>query len=212
MPANGILTQKEKELVAVGASIAAGCQPCTAHHFRAARAAGATDIEIRQAVDDALCVRQSAAKVMAELAEKHLGGAPESDGPCCSEKPRIGELVSAGAAFALNCVTDLEIHVAAARRKGATERQIETALGIARMVKKVAGQKVEAAAEAITADVVAASAGCADDCGCHAEGGQPSPAARAGDASVGAGASPPQAKAAESIAVMTIRRGEAVGR
>jgi len=41
IPVNGALTQKEKELGAVGASIAAGCQPCTAYHLRAARDTGA---------------------------------------------------------------------------------------------------------------------------------------------------------------------------
>ncbi len=168
MPANGILTQKEKELVAVGASIAAGCPPCTAYHFQAARAAGAGEEEIRQAVDDALCVRNNAAKIMAELAEKHLGGAPASDVPCCSEKPLIGELVSASAAFAVNCVTNLETHLASARRLGATEHQLQTTLAVARMVKKVAGQKVEAAVETATAAPAKASDGCAEDCGCHA--------------------------------------------
>jgi AhpD family alkylhydroperoxidase len=36
MSTNGLLTEKEQELVAVGASIAAGCRPCTAYHVRAA--------------------------------------------------------------------------------------------------------------------------------------------------------------------------------
>lgn len=172
MPVNGALTQKEKELVAVGASIAAGCQPCTAYHFRAARAAGAGEEEIRQAVGDALCVRNSAAMIMSGLAEKHLGNGHAAEEPCCSEKPLIGELVSASAAFAVNCVTNLETHLASARRLGASERQIETALGVARAVKKVAAQKVEAAVE-MAAAPAKASDGCADDCGCHAGEGQP---------------------------------------
>lgn len=179
VPVNGALAQKEKELVAIGASIAAGCQPCTAYHFRAANTAGAGEEEIRQAVDDALCVRNSAAKIMAGLAEKHLGGTPASDAPCCSEKPLIGELVSASAAFAVNCVTNLETHLASARRLGATERQIETMLGVARAVKKVAVQKVEAAVEMVAAAPAKASDGCADDCGCHADDGQQSPIAQA---------------------------------
>ncbi len=148
MPVNGTLTQKEKELVAVGASIAASCQPCTAYHFRAARDAGAGEEEIRRAVDDALCVRNSAAKIMSGLAEKHLG--------------------NGHAAFTVNCVTNLEMHLASARRLGASERQIETALGVARAVKKVAVQKVEAVVEMTAAAPAKASDGCADDCGCHA--------------------------------------------
>ena len=37
---------KEKELIAVGASIAAGCRPCTEHHVNAAREAGADTADL----------------------------------------------------------------------------------------------------------------------------------------------------------------------
>ncbi len=207
MPANGTLTQTEKELVAVGASIAAGCQPCTAYHFRAARDAGAGEEEIRRAVDDALCVRNSAAKIMAGLAEKHMGGGHVAEEPCCSEKLLMGELVSVSAAFAVNCVTSLEMHLASARRLGASERQIETTLGVARAVKKVAGQKVEeAVAGATAADAAEESESCADDCGCHADKDQPSrvakePAAASSAASqtAGCGCEQPAAVAAQAV-------------
>ena len=177
MSTNGSLTQKEKELVAIGASIAAGCQPCTTHHFEAVRQAGATEAEIRQAVDAALDVRNSATKIMAGLAEKHLGNGHVVEEPCCSSKPLIGELVSIGAALAVNCVTNLETHLQAARQGGATERQIQTALGVARAIKKVAEQKAEAIITAVakqevvvaTEMVVEAEApgGCDDGCGCN---------------------------------------------
>lgn len=178
MPTNGLLTDTERELIAIGASVAAGCRPCTAYHFRAARASGADEEEMRRAVDDALCVRQSAAKVMAGWAEKHLGGVSESDAARCSEKPLIGELVSIGAALAINCVTNLETHVAAARRLGATDAQIQTTLGIARAVKNMAGRKVEAAAERVAPQATWAGEDCADDCGCHAEKSRPTRAAK----------------------------------
>ena len=177
MPTNGSLTQKEKELVALGASIAAGCQPCTTHHFEAVRQAGATESEIRQAVDAALRVRNSATEIMTGLAAMHLGtgGAVEETGR--SSKPLIGELVSIGAALAVNCVTNLETHLQAARTVGATERQIQTALGIARAIKKVAEQKAEAIItavakqEVIVATEMVAEAGtpggCDDGCGCN---------------------------------------------
>jgi len=159
------LSQKEKELIAVGVSIAAGCQPCTAHHFKAARAAGATEEEIRQAVDDALCVRNSATKIMTALAEEHLGNEPALEEPCgCDAKPLIGELVSIGAALAVNCKTNLETHLKAARVAGASERQIQTTLGLARSIRKVAGQKAEAAVDIGSAK---AEDERDDDCGCN---------------------------------------------
>jgi len=160
------LTSKEKELIAVGVSIASGCQPCTIHHFKAVRVAGATEEEIRQAVDDALCVRSSATKVMTALAEEQLGNANKlEDEDCgCDTKPLIGELVSIGAALAVNCKTNLETHLKAARAVGASERQIQITLGLARSIRKIAGQKAEAV---INIGDAKAEDDCDDDCGCN---------------------------------------------
>ena len=139
------LTEKQKELVAISASIAAGCRPCTDFHVAAAREAGVADAEIRVAVDNALAVRDSARNGIAARAYSLLG---ESAGSACTgcSPPRDlhDELVSVAAAYAINSVVDLEAHLADARSAGATEAQIATALSISRMVKKVAAEKVEA--------------------------------------------------------------------
>ena len=58
------LTFKEKELVNIGASVATGCKPCTDYHFRKVREAGASDEEIKQAISDAMVVRDSAKEIM----------------------------------------------------------------------------------------------------------------------------------------------------
>ncbi|MBE0467102.1 MAG: carboxymuconolactone decarboxylase family protein [Candidatus Desulforudis sp.] len=50
MSRKSILTRREYELIAIGASIAANCGSCLLHHVEAARAAGATDEEMREAV------------------------------------------------------------------------------------------------------------------------------------------------------------------
>jgi len=150
MSAKGTLSQKEKELAAVGASIAAGCRPCTAHHVEAARKSGAAEDQIRRAVDDALSVRQNSTRVMARLADELLGSASEAKAPCCDRDALTRELVSATAALALNCATCLENHLEAAQRLGASNREIQSALGVARVVKKVAGQKAEAVLESFS--------------------------------------------------------------
>jgi len=165
MSTNGLLTEKEQELVAVGASIAAGCRPCTAHHFRAARAAGADKEEIRQAVNGALDVRHSASDIIARLAAKYLGDAPAEEASHSSEQSLMGELVSVSAALAVNCAVSLETHLTAAYQLGATVRQIQTALGIARAVKNMAAKKAD---EAVT-KIAGESQVCADDCGCHTD-------------------------------------------
>jgi len=149
MPTDPTLTDKEKELVAIAASVAAGCQPCTAFHFEAARKAGAAEAEIARAVDDALHIRRSSTTVIAAVAERLTAGGSSADLPDCSENTLLDELISVGAALAVNCVTSMENHMAAAKRLGASDRQMRTVLGIARMVKKVAEQKAEATAASV---------------------------------------------------------------
>jgi len=137
------LTEVQQELIAVGVSIAAGCKPCTMFHVKAARVAGASDADIRQAVDDALAVRRNSTEIMARLADKLLGKAPESNSAAAPDKSLMGELVSAGAALAVNCGGNLEAHVIAARSIGATDHHLQTTLAIARAVKNMAAKKVE---------------------------------------------------------------------
>ncbi|MBI5444589.1 MAG: carboxymuconolactone decarboxylase family protein [Deltaproteobacteria bacterium] len=142
-----MLTQKEKELIAVGASVASGCEPCTAHHVKAAREAGASDAELRGAVDAALEVRGRATGRMAGVAARELGRAAPMPG--CSGLEglsRVEALVCAAAALAANCGAGVPGFLAAAARSGATERQAQVALGTARQIKKVAAEKAEAEA------------------------------------------------------------------
>lgn len=94
----------------------------------------------------ALSVRKSATEVMAGLAEELFGGEQRAAAPDSPHNALVDELVSAGAALAINCVTSLEKYLAAAKRLGASDRKIRAALGVARTVKKMAGQKVEEAA------------------------------------------------------------------
>ena len=47
------LTDAQKEFVAIGAAIGAGCQPCTQYHVRAALKAGLGQDEILRALDQA---------------------------------------------------------------------------------------------------------------------------------------------------------------
>jgi AhpD family alkylhydroperoxidase len=160
-----MLSEKDQELVAVGASIASGCVPCTTFHFRAARAAGADDREIRQAANAALEVCSTATEVMARRAGRFLDE-PNSEviaNARDSQTWLINELVSISAAFAVNSATVLETHVAAARHQGATDGQILTALKVACAVKSMAGKKVQEAAVRI----LGGSEQDSDNCGCQ---------------------------------------------
>jgi AhpD family alkylhydroperoxidase len=138
------LTQKEKELVAVAASIASGCLPCTTQHIKLARETGAADGEVLRSIYIALDVRDNATEIMAETA---LGN-PVNEYPMRELSGSIGQpvddLISMGAALACNSVAGLEYHMWKARMAGASPRQIQTVMGIARAIRKEAEEKTGA--------------------------------------------------------------------
>jgi AhpD family alkylhydroperoxidase len=182
-----VINPQEQELIALGASIASGCLPCTKFHLRAAASVGAAADDIAQAVTDATRVRRTATDIMAKaggLAPADGGEAQPDGGP----RTLIRELVSAGAAYAINCAPSVGAHLEAARALGATNAQLFAALKIACAVRDVAAQKAKAAAAAVfgvdeahaadegccsDADDTAGSSGCAPEgtggnpCGCR---------------------------------------------
>ena len=147
------LRLKERELVAIGASVAAGCGPCTDFHVAAARRATATDEDIRQAIADALCVRRGAAEVMEARGLSRLGDTGlAKDSGCSGKTTRIKELVSIGAAFAVNCSLNLEKHRATAATVKITADEVRSVVELAGLIKgqavshveKLAGESAEA--------------------------------------------------------------------
>jgi len=66
-----------KELIAVGASVTANCQPCLQYHVSKARESGADDEEIDVAIAVAKAVRKGAAAKMDSFAEG-LGATTET--------------------------------------------------------------------------------------------------------------------------------------
>jgi AhpD family alkylhydroperoxidase len=157
------LSQKEKELVAVGASVAAGCIPCTQYHMKEVRAAGATMEEITHAVDAALCVKGSTREIMEKVAYDALGFSKEEQSSCCAgPTDRMKELVSIAAAVAVNCPANFHKHVAAGRTVGVRNEEIQLAVGLAKMIRGKAAEKVDEAAKAIAAPAPAQAAACCE--------------------------------------------------
>jgi AhpD family alkylhydroperoxidase len=62
------LENKLKELIAVGASVSANCQPCLEYHISKAHEFGAQNDEIQQAIETGKLVRRGAAAKMDKLA------------------------------------------------------------------------------------------------------------------------------------------------
>lgn len=76
---------KMKELIAIGASVSAHCQPCLTYHAGKARELGVTNEEMREAIEVGKMVSRGAGTKMKVFAETVLKSqpviqAPESEG------------------------------------------------------------------------------------------------------------------------------------
>lgn len=64
------------ELVAIGAAIAANCEPCFKYHFQQAKKLGVSREDMMRAVQTAQSVKEIPAKAILQLAQRFLEGHP----------------------------------------------------------------------------------------------------------------------------------------
>ena len=138
------LTAIERELAAVGISVASGCKPCTNYHVKAVREAGASEEEIKQAISDALSVRVTATNIMRSHVLVRLGQEDQRHIPTNPpDTNRVKALVSMGAAFSANCASSLKEHLAAAESVGISPIEIDELMKLAAFIKDRAASHVE---------------------------------------------------------------------
>jgi 4-carboxymuconolactone decarboxylase len=82
------LTDRERELVALGAAMGSNCVPCMEHHIPAARKAGLSDAQIVEAVRLADKVRQVPARKVLDVSLAMLG--ETANGPDAGQPDRGG--------------------------------------------------------------------------------------------------------------------------
>ncbi len=97
-----VLVPAVRELVAIGAAIAANCEPCFRFHFAEARKLGVTHEEMAEAVAVAQAVKDAPAQTMLALADKYLKRQPSAAEP--APTPDCG--CDAGAQSAVSAATD----------------------------------------------------------------------------------------------------------
>lgn len=78
-----MLNEKTIELIAVGATITANCQPCLEFHVRKARDAGADEAEIAAAIETGREVRAGAGARMDRYAAESTGVRPQQAAAGC---------------------------------------------------------------------------------------------------------------------------------
>ncbi len=154
------LEQKDKELVAIGASIGAGCGPCIDHHIPAGRDAGLTEAELTRAVEVAEAPHRAAGQLLSRRSRELLNSAEAPAGRPVQPPPgsRPDELVALGASIGGNCHPLLDQHMAGALSQGLAPSQVRSAIKMAQIVQqhaaditaKKAAAAIEAAARPVT--------------------------------------------------------------
>jgi AhpD family alkylhydroperoxidase len=93
------------ELVAIGAAIAANCEPCLRHHTRLARSLGISAADIDRAVETATAVKatphQNILKLAARLTSADGATATEAEGDCAT--PATGDCATRPAPAGRSC-------------------------------------------------------------------------------------------------------------
>lgn len=168
------LNDRDREQVAVCAAIAAGCEPCTQHHVRAALESGLTTEELQKAIDTAHTIRGEAGNGLAGLG-KRLLGLDEGNG-VWEARPadRAEALTYIGAAAGCNAGVLLADNLRAGYELGLSEEELSAAVEAARVVKKGAAMFMDREVERALRPLAAVKTGGQSpgtDCGCGAECG-----------------------------------------
>ncbi len=71
------MDERTKELIAIGASVGAHCQPCLTYHVEKARELGIDDESIRAAIETGHMVEKGAMSAMRKFSAKILESAPQ---------------------------------------------------------------------------------------------------------------------------------------
>jgi len=83
------LSERDRELVAISASIATNCVPCIVYHIGQAKSAGLDNDEIRAAIALAAEIRKVPADQVLNTAQAYLDepgeAAPAPDETCCPD-------------------------------------------------------------------------------------------------------------------------------
>jgi AhpD family alkylhydroperoxidase len=161
------LSPEQKELVAVGASVGAGCQPCVSHHLKAGAKAGLDGEQLLAAVTSAERATAEAAVAMGDHARAKLG----SSVAVPAMLSRLEEaLASFGAALGANDVTNIERQLRAAAELGASRPQLQQAIETAHTVQENAARihlrEAERLLDALAPALAEKDAEPDDGCGC----------------------------------------------
>ncbi len=79
------MDERLRELIAIGASVSAHCQPCLSHHLEKARELGISDEEILAAIETGQMVSRGAMNAMGTFSASLVK--PAAAACCCGSSP-----------------------------------------------------------------------------------------------------------------------------
>lgn len=169
------LSEEQRELVAIGASIGAGCHRCLDHHLKiAARTELAAD-----RVAAATASATSVAAIATERLSTHVRTSPDPAN-AGSATPLDRELAAFGAAIGANDLEGIERHLHAAAALGMCAARLREAVDVAEKVQQNAGRLHVNEAKRLIAGVGAEAAPTNEDtgesCGCDEDAAAQQPA------------------------------------
>ena len=77
------MNEQTVELISIGASVAAHCQPCLSYHLDKARKLGVAELDIQKAIETGYMVEQGASAAMRKFVNQTFAPDESQDGPCC---------------------------------------------------------------------------------------------------------------------------------
>jgi AhpD family alkylhydroperoxidase len=78
-----MIDEKTRELIAIGASVTAHCQPCTTFHVKKAQELGVSTEMIKEAIEVGQMVERGAGEAMRDFIKEKMG-ATSRPSSCCS--------------------------------------------------------------------------------------------------------------------------------
>ncbi len=85
------MDEKTKELISIGASVGAHCQPCLKYHVTKAKDLGIEENEIREAIAVGHMVEKGAMSAMKQFATGVFGEHGGSEPACCGDGKSKGK-------------------------------------------------------------------------------------------------------------------------
>jgi AhpD family alkylhydroperoxidase len=127
------LAEKERELVAIGASIGAGCQPCVSHHLKAGAKAGLSAERLLAGVIQAELAAAESAERLTAHARAQLGREVKEPKTTAALDEALSSL---GGALGANDLANVEHRLLACRRLGMSPSQLREAIELGHGVQE----------------------------------------------------------------------------